>query len=104
MNDSPEQSVRRTLETSVLLSWMERTARSIWRAADHSWSFRAARRVWFHTSANAGVTLVVAVAVHLLSMLIARPAHGYGLIVPACAGVAAVVLMTRVRQRAPLRD
>jgi sugar phosphate permease len=104
VNDAREAVVIRTLETSVLLSWIERMAQSVRLAADRSRSFGAAKRVWSNTSANAGLTLVVAVAVHLLLMMIVRPAHAYWLIVPACAAVAAVVLMARARQRPPSRD
>ena len=104
MNDAREAVVIRTLETSVLLSWIERMAQSVWLAAARSRSFGAARRVWSGASANAAVTVAVAVTVHLLLMTLVRPAQAYWLIVPACAGVAAVVLMIRARQRPPSRD
>lgn len=99
MNDMQERSVIRTLEASVLLSWIERIGRSLGRAAERSWSVAAAERLLSSARAHAGVTLLVAVAVHLLLMIIVRPAKAYWLIVPGCAAVAAVVLLvTRARQ------
>jgi hypothetical protein len=98
MNDPRDRAVLGTLDTSLLVSWIERTAHSVWSAADRSVVIGAARHVWSNASANAGVTLLVAVAVHLLLMSFVRPAHGYWLSVPVCAGLAAAVLMTRARR------
>jgi hypothetical protein len=99
MNHLQERAVIRTLEGSVLLSWCERIGRLIWLAAERSRTVAAAECMLSSTRAHRGVTLLVAVAVHLMLMIVVRPAHAYWLIVPVGAGVAAaVLLMTRARQ------